>query len=149
MIEHFLALSAVDKALAVFAILAMAFLGVTRLLGRKKRLTLSIGSGNGDSEERAAKTSSLARLEALEAGWRRDVEEGIKETKREIFEDDGALRLGDHKVRNDVAKMLLRSERNIEERARRLEAKVDELLKDISKLREDAARRGNCCEHCP
>src|SRR5260221_2172552 len=111
MIEQFLALSAVEKALVVFAILATAFLGLTRLLGKKKRLVLSIGS-NGDAEERPAKTSSTAKLEAMELEWRQEVDGQIQDIKEQLYEKGGAVRLGRHDVRDCMGQAVMAVEPN-------------------------------------
>ena len=150
MIEAFLALSAIEKALVILALFAVPPILVLRLLAKRKRLTLSIG-GNGDTEAEArpAKTSSTARLEAMELEWRREVEGEIREMKGQLFEPLGAVRSGDHNVRNDMARLMLGQEKKVGEQFRDLKGEIREMRGDVGKLREDLARHGNCCEHCP
>jgi len=151
MIDHFLALSAIEKALAILALFAVPPILVLRLLAKRKRLTFSIGGGNGDAEAEArpAKTSSTARLEAMELEWRRDVEGEIRDAKRQLFEPEGAVRRGDHNVRNDMAVLILEEEKKVGEQFRELKGEIREMRREFGKMREDLARHGNCCEHCP
>jgi len=160
--EHFLALSPLEKGLVVAGLLALALYSFVKLLGKRKRIEISIGSPNGDSDgqERQAKTSSTERLELIELEWRRAVEAEIREVKRELFEPERAVRGGDHRVRGDMAKAILQSEETQDKQFRDLKAEIREQFKEFkvelredlvefkAEIREDLAR-GNCCTHCP
>lgn len=93
-----------------------------------------------------AHSSSSARLEQRDVEWRQSVDADIDKLKWEIYARDGALRAGDHGVRNDMNALLTQMERNVKAqiddvRADLRDIKID--IKEYSKIaREGADGRG-------
>jgi hypothetical protein len=100
---------------------------------RRRPDVIPAGNGNGSGK--------TAKLEALEMQWRTEVDVTLEKHRAALFEPGGAVRLGDHNVRNDVSALFLRETTAIGN-------KVDVLADQITDLKVELAKAGNCCEHC-
>jgi hypothetical protein len=108
---------------AVLLMVAIPFI----LLRRKGRTVISLGSDNGIAMESAARTKVI--------------EEELARHRKDLYEMDGAVRRGDHNVRNEIASLILRE-------GGELGKKLDALAAEVHALEVRIAEQGNCCEHC-
>lgn len=87
-------------------------------------------------------TSSTAKLQAADMEWRTEVKDELKRHSRDLYEFGGAVRGGDHGVRNDMQKLVGEVMAQIKEwrqETREEMRALDEKLDD---------KRSACCEHC-
>lgn len=100
-------------------------------------------NGNGHASSAASQ-----KLEKWDMEWRKDVDDELEKFQSAIYEPEGALRKGDHSVREDTQAAISRMAVAMLEQHRELRADVKALAGEVKDLGKAVAARTSCCEHC-
>jgi hypothetical protein len=102
-------------------------------------------------QARNGNASSVAsqKLEKWDMDWRQDVDEELKKHGRDLYEKGGALRDGDHAVRNDTQVALGQLALATNQQYRDLRDDFREMGDKLDHLTAIVAGQTHHCSHCP
>lgn len=137
------------------AVIALCGAGASALVAvgiyLRARAKARNGNGNGNGHGRRSGEpaySATARLQVWDEEWRKEVRDEIRGLQREIFERDGAVRGGDHQVRDDVQVVIGEMAKTRDEQYRELRGAIEKVSDDVSDLAVSIAKHPGHCSHC-